>query len=578
MRTIKLLLATSNMVDYKIKSAIFDITWRFLAVKLLYILSSVLIVLTYNYNMANTYKYTTYIIICLITSMYGCKTVDIGAVHFSTIYEGAPNEDVLRRSVVIGSSETMRALQVFEEHTKREKYMVNNEEICFNFVVKESDYSDDSTMDAICGLLEDGIRLLVSPFGTAPGNFAADIIEQNLCGIPNLGTVIQLSGSTQDKTFGKGRVATFGTMPTLHQMVSELIPYFRTHAYNVTLVKTEGSRPNDPSAVTCDDLEDKFLYSDITKINSVWYDGQFASTDPEHYSEVAKEIKEIDNDLMVFCGLSRDIMLAIASEFETMAYTPRGVITTANDIHVNETVFDYWMVPSSIIGSDFEIDDADFIKSEAQYVDIYKSLFPEHFHGENYKMGFFTMFAGEIYLKSMQVAETTDNIDSILKALKKTRFKTMLGELYYSASNENQNAGIALQKFPDYMGIVGPYQVTNTTLIYPIPKWEERIHRTKYHGTEIAGIVLLSLGIINTFTWSAVLLLKQEQTLEALVISFGGLCMYTGTMLWTPKHISVGSCVSTPIMVVMGLVFIIGYVYGIFKNLHVTNHLFFTIE
>lgn len=175
-------------------------------------------------------------------------------------------------------------------------------------------------------------------------------------------------------------------------------------------------------------------------------------------------------------------------------------------------------------------------------------------------MGLFTMFACEILLKSMQLSDTVDDIDSILKKLKFSRFNSMLGEIYYSSTNENQNGGVSLQKLPESMGIIGPYQVTNASLIYPMPTWSEREYDTRYHASEIGMIVILSIGMINIMVWSIILVLKQVQTLDFMIISIGGLFILIGTLLWTPSHIFISSCVTIPILLSIGLTLIIGII------------------
>lgn len=213
-----------------------------------------------------------------------------------------------------------------------------------------------------------------------------------------------------------------------------------------------------------------------------------------------------------------------------------------------------------VVTSDLNFEDADYIKNTEEYLDIYKKLFPEYLINDNYKMGLFTMFACEILLKSMQNANTIDDVDIILDELKFSRFNTMLGEIYYSSENENQNGGVSLQKLPDHMGIIGPYQISNISLIYPMPTWSEREYRTKYHPSEIAMIVMLSIAIVNIVAWLTILILKQIQTLESIVISIGGLCILATIILWMPSHVSVASCITIPILLCIGLTAIIGMI------------------
>lgn len=212
-----------------------------------------------------------------------------------------------------------------------------------------------------------------------------------------------------------------------------------------------------------------------------------------------------------------------------------------------------------IINSEFEFENAEFIKNEQHYIDIYEDLFPNNIVDDSYKIGFFTLIAGEIMLKSMQVAESTDDMDLILDKIKRTRFNTMLGELYYSPQHENQNSGISLQKFPDQIGIFGPYQVSNTSLIYPMPTWEQRDYKPDYHRNEVIGISLISINIVIIIVWFVVLLLKRQQTIEFLIISFGLLLIMIMSLIWSPHHTYTSTCVARPILTTLGLLMIIGY-------------------
>lgn len=294
-------------------------------------------------------QYTVYLLICiLITNYAAAKVVNIGAIHISDIYEGAPNRELLLGAIIGGSAETMRALHVFEKYTNDNVLEVDGERVTFNIVIKETDYSSSSNLDAVCDLLDEGIKYIILPFGTSPGNFVGNAIDNNLCGLDDPGTIIQFSGSTQERTFGHNKKSTFATMPTLHGSLKQLIPYFRERAKSITFLKTTGSRPTDPAITTCDDLEEILIQSGLLKMDTVWYDGDFINANPSNYTDTMIMAKEIDNDVIIHCGIDRNIMLSLAEALKEIDYTPKGLITTANELHVNETILDYWTVTSTV--------------------------------------------------------------------------------------------------------------------------------------------------------------------------------------------------------------------------------------
>lgn len=294
-------------------------------------------------------QYTIVLIICTIMINYtSARVVDIGAIHISDIYQGAPNREILLNAIVGASSETMRALHVFEKYTNDNWLEVDGERVTFNIVIKETDYSSNSNLAAICDILNEDIDFVILPFGTSPGNFVTNAIDNNLCGLDNPRTIIQFSGSTQEKTFGHGKNSTFATMPTLHGSLRQLIPYFREKGRSVTFLKTTGSRPMDPAISTCHDLEDIFIQSGLLKMDTLWYDGDFINADPSNYTNVMNMAKEIDNDVIIHCGIDRNIMIELAKVLKELNYTPKGIITTANEMHVNETILDYWTVTSTV--------------------------------------------------------------------------------------------------------------------------------------------------------------------------------------------------------------------------------------
>lgn len=175
-------------------------------------------------------------------------------------------------------------------------------------------------------------------------------------------------------------------------------------------------------------------------------------------------------------------------------------------------------------------------------------------------MGLFTVFACEIYLKSMQNRNTVTDSNQVLDGIIKGRFNTLLGEIYYSVNHENQNSGISLQKTPQYMNIIGPYQVSNTTIIYPIPTWKEREYREEYHTIEIITMVLALVMIINILIIGLLITLKQKQTKEMIFMLLGGLLLSILVILWSPIHLTTTTCVTIPILIILGLLFIVGYV------------------
>lgn len=290
------------------------------------------------------------VIILYLSLQVKCEqVVNIGYIDFTSIYTGAPNEHILRAAIPAASGEVRRAAQIFEEYTKRHNHKVNGEKVVFNLVIEESDYSQESTFGAVCNLLNQGIKYLIAPFGTGPGLQVADIIDRNLCELDDPGAIIQISGSTQERTFSHKKTATFSTMPTLHRMLSEIIPYFRGKAHNVTFVKTLGTRPGDPAISICDNLEEEFFKSGIIPHKEVvWFDNSFDLSKKYHYEQVVDEIMEIDSDMMIYCGIDKNIMDIIATIFMEKNYTPKGVITTANEFHVNETMTNFWTVTSSV--------------------------------------------------------------------------------------------------------------------------------------------------------------------------------------------------------------------------------------
>src|SRR5690606_34302512 len=136
--------------------------------------------------------------------------------------------------------------------------------------------------------------------------------------------------------------------------------------------------------------------------------------------------------------------------------------------------------------------------------------------------------------------QSFDNRD-IAHAIRTGVFNSFLGEITYSSQNSNLNPGIIFQNAYNVSNIIGPYTVSNSSLIYPMPKWDERYESRKIEPIEIAVIIFSSLFILNSLAWAIYVIIKRKEKViyassPVFLVSMiaGSILIYISILLWMP--------------------------------------------
>lgn len=232
----------------------------------------------------------------------------------------------------------------------------------------------------------------------------------------------------------------------------------------------------------------------------------------ENYKNVSMRLKELDSDLIIYCGNSGTLLQLILEEMMLIDYTPKGLLSGGTrEYAFDRNVSNYITHVSLATEPPDGFAKGVYISNVHEYQEIFKKIFPHYVTDDPvYMYGFTGAFAGEILFNAIEASNSFDEND-LAHAIRTEVYHSFLGEIKFSSNNGNINDGIAVQIANDRDNIFSPAIYSNATLIYPMPTWEERVESNKYHATEIVMMVILPLVIINSIGWIIYIYIKRYE-------------------------------------------------------------------
>lgn len=426
-------------------------------------------------------------------------------------------------------------IDVFMEWQKSQKFCItNNESVEVRFCFDEPEIKFDYNMAPV----------IESTFKQLDADPTIDYIFANIDGQANIAKEaiskgrLLIASFAISPSFTNGSSNVFSVMPPYYVGISSIIPNYRfAGASTATLLKPDTENADEihlqQFEETCYDVEKQLSRSYFTKVDVVKFlpdrNGEGAN---ESYSLAANKLREIDNDLVIYCGTSGTILQIIIQNLRNSNYIPKGILSGGTKEFAFDRELANFVTHSSLITSPKDgFPPSKYIKTLDEYMEIFKKVHPEYYETEDpvYMYGITYNFAFETLLNGIALARSFDN-DALIHAIRTGIYESFIGETTYTSSNTNMNPGISVQIANDRNNIFAPSTVSNYTIVYPIPTWDERIESYKYHATEIVVIVILIICILNSLGWIAyVIIFRKEEKITASSPVFL-ICMLAGKL------------------------------------------------
>lgn len=317
----------------------------------------------------------------------------------------------------------------------------------------------------------------------------------------------------------------------------------------------------------------------------------YLTSDKSHHKETAKKIKELDSDLVIHCGADGEVLESIINEMKNIDYIPRGLMSGGTrEYEFNPELSNFITFSSLLFSPDGGYPPGKYIKSSQEYDEIYSFIFPNRPIIEDiYKIGYASAIACEIVLNAIEKSQSFNEKD-IIQYIRIETLNSFLAEIMFSSNNANLNEGIAIQLAKNKKNILSPAVVSNASIVYPMPTWEERIESKKYHPAEITMSVFLVLGMINSIAWAIfIIIFRKERKIAAAsplflismiigmfilfiicisinLFKIGSILIYISLFLWMPMHTNTSTCILFVPFLLIGFMLLFGYIYRCFIN------------
>lgn len=151
-----------------------------------------------------------------------------------------------------------------------------------------------------------------------------------------------------------------------------------------------------------------------------------------------------------------------------------------------------------------------YITSTEEYDALLLSLGAQLDPATRHSFGHFAAIACELILYGIETSGSFDS-SSVAHAIRTATYPSFTGEISFKSDGSNMNPGISLQRNYTSYNIIGPSEVVNASVIYPIPTWNERLPNEGLLVVEIIAIILLCLAVVNSLGWCIYIIIHRDK-------------------------------------------------------------------
>lgn len=438
-----------------------------------------------------------------------------------------------------------------------EYWINNNVEINIDgddYSIKFIIYEDDRTgiEDNYIKLAdEDECHVLFSDGSIMAGEISAEIANERK--LPLLVT------SPQPNVY-KNRTSVFNVYPNPYSQLKDILPSLR-----VSGIKSIHVLDMSNSTKACYDIEEIFEENSITDITKTIY-SQYGT----EFEEAIDKVIELDKDLLMYCNMNQTNYNELTRILSERKYMPRaGLNLMLDKFDLNDTYSDYWLMfqvpikglkqPKTKYFGDFEDirkDMEEFFKLYPQYevsIDEWE---------ENIVM---ILSKLELALDAIIVSNSLDRND-IVDAIRRAKFDSFIGKISFASDNTHLISGVAYQQINDTVkNILLPSVLSNASIIYPAPQFDERVRDDSLRNIEIIVYVFIGIGMINSIFWILYVIINRKtkiihssSPIFLIGMLIGSVVIYGSVITLSPSLNNTATCFAVYWLLSIGFILLFG--------------------
>jgi len=165
---------------------------------------------------------------------------------------------------------------------------------------------------------------------------------------------------------------------------------------------------------------------------------------------------------------------------------------------------------------------------------------------------------------AIKAAKSTDQ-ERVADTIRRGVTETFLGTFGFDADNSQTFQGTVRQIVNYTLPVIGPISLQQMELIFPMPKWDERVFSPRYDPVEIAALVVISLAVANTIFWFVwTIVNRRNKTVTASAPTFlalmlvGSLFIYISLYLSVPYYLTSAMCGARVWLLTIGTTLLMG--------------------
>lgn len=362
-------------------------------------------------------------------------------------------------------------------------------------------------------------------------------------------------------------------------VMSSALPYLRINgaktAYVIRMQETF-------QAELCQGFLNQAPYNDIqvVHVENVYFDyntfgNPSSDADREMWNRITDDLIAKNADVMVMCDYGEASEYAIRVLREKN-YTPKSILLSYKYAEFKDpTLVDYVTIPFGYHRDANYPRQANFMNAR-EYDDLIQTRYQ---HPANIYNAHATL-TGFLLSNAILLADN-NSTQAVENALRTAQFPSFMGISRYDPQRRQLMDNVIIQRSDSQDQVIGPALAARTTMIYPMPTWEQRVFKVQWgHPSEIIGLTLMLICTLISLGWLIFVFMhwnskpiKAASPVFCVVIIFGSIVMYASNITWMPNLVSETTCILRAWLLPLGFMMMFG---ALIAKTHRVHQLYFT--
>lgn len=454
----------------------------------------------------------------------------------------------------IMASKLMMSIYKFFEYWANNEYdiIINGVKYDLEFIIYEDDKSEEMIRDNYLKLInEDNVNLLFGGTSVLSYNIAAEFTEEK---------TLPLLVFSPDTSIYINRSTVFNVYPNPYSQLYDILPMLRISGARSVHVLDMSTYIG-----ACYNNEEIFKINNIEDVEVTIYDDS-----DEKLQEAIDKVVELDKDILIYCNMNQTNFNEVARLLNEKQYVPRGAINLMMDKYtMDKNYTDYWMMFHYYVEG-IQYPDTKYIgnynnlkKKMNEYFEIDPTYALDPDEHKSTLMIIYSMveLAFDGVMKSKEL-----NGYNIIDSIRRSKYDSLIGQISYTSDNMHLITGIGYQIINNTVNnIILPHILSNSSIVYPAPTYEERVKTTKVKNIEIAVYVFIGLTVSNSIAWIIYIItnLKNEKLISSSPIFLigmlvGSIVVSISLIMWSPTLTYKFTCYLLPWLLSIGFTLLFG--------------------